>query len=74
MPAYKYEGVAYRIFADGGLQRGTIMDVNTLLLDAYQPIETSVEKYLLATKVYNLDRSDWVKQLNKLDLSAIKVN
>jgi len=73
-PANKYEGVIYRIFADGSLKHGTIMDVNQLLLKAYQPIKTRTEKYLLDTKTNNLDGSNWVKQLNKLDLKAIKVN
>ena len=73
-PANKYEGVTYRIFADGSLQHGTIMDVNQLLLDAYQPIKTRINKYLLDTKANKLDSPDWLKQLNKLDLKAIKVN
>tara|TARA_R100000935_G_scaffold45043_1_gene68106 strand:- start:8695 stop:9093 length:399 start_codon:yes stop_codon:yes gene_type:complete len=67
-PANKYEGVTYRIYADGSLQHGTIMDINQLLLEAYQPINTKIEKYLLDTKANNLDGSNWVKQLNKLDL------
>lgn len=73
-PANKHEGVTYRIFADGSLQHGTIMDVNQLLFDSYQPIKTSVDKYLLDTKKNNLDSSDWVEELNKLDLKAIKIN
>jgi hypothetical protein len=73
-PANKHEGVTYRIFADGSLQHGTIMDVNLLLLDAYQPIKTSTEKYLLDLKANNLDGPNWVKQLNKLDLKASRIN
>ncbi|WP_010227568.1 biopolymer transporter ExbD/TolR [Gillisia marina] len=73
-PANKYEGVTYRIFADGSLQHGTIMDVNTLLLKGYQPIQTKTEKYLLDLKANNLDGPDWVDQLNKLDLKASRIN
>ena len=74
MPANKYEGVTYRIFADGDLKHGTIMDVDQLLLKAYQPINTKIEKHLLDTKANNLDGPNWIKQLNKLNLKAIKVN
>lgn len=73
-PANKYEGVIYRIFADGSLQHGTIMDVDQLLLEAYQPIKTKTEKYLLDLKESDLDGPDWTKQLNKLNFKAIKVN
>lgn len=73
-PAFKYEGVIYRIFADGNLQHGTIMDVDNLLIDAYKPINTKIEKYLLDTKANNLDDPKWMKQLNKLDLKAFLIN
>ncbi len=73
-PTNKYEGVTYRIFADGSLQHGTIMDVNALLLQGYQPMRTNTEKYLLDLKTNNLDGPDWVDQLNKLDLKASKMN
>lgn len=73
-PAFKYEGVTYRIFADGSLQHGTIMDVSQLLLNTYKPLQTSVEKYLLDTKANNLDGPDWVQQLNSFDLKDFKIN
>ena len=52
--ANKYEGVTYRIFADGSSRHGIIMDVDQLLLKAYQPIRTKTEKYLLDLKVNRL--------------------
>lgn len=73
-PSNKYQGVTYRIFADGSLQHGIIMDINQLLLVASQPINTKTEKYLLDLKDNDLDGLDWTKQLKKLDLKAIKVN
>jgi len=73
-PANKHEGVIYRIFADGSLQHGIIMDVDQLLLKAYQPIITKTEKYLLDLKESNIDGPDWTKKLNKLDLKASRIN
>lgn len=73
-PAFKYEGVIYRIFADGNLSHGTIIDVANLLLEAYKPLNTKIEKYLLDTKANNLDDPNWVQQLNKIDLKASKIN
>ena len=73
-PANKYEGVIYMLFADGSLQHGTIMDVNQLLLKAYQPVKTKTEKYLLDLKESNIDGPDWTKKLNKLDIKASRIN
>ncbi|CAM4198219.1 hypothetical protein [Gillisia hiemivivida] len=73
-PSNKHEGVIYRIFADGSLQHGVIMDVDQLLLEAYQPIKTKTEKYLLDLKENDLDGPDWTKKLNKLDLKASRIN
>jgi len=73
-PANKHEGVIYRIFDDGSLQHGTIIDVGLLLREAYQPIKTKTEKYLLDLKENNIDGPGWTKQLNTLNLKAIKVN
>jgi len=73
-PANKFEGVTYRIFADGSLKHGTIMDIDQLLLEAYQPIKTKTEKYLLDLKANNVDGPNWMNQLNKLDLKASRIN
>lgn len=66
------KGITYRIFADGKLDLGYIMDVNSLMIKGFSQPELFTRRYLLKTSEIPLDKSNWIEQLNKLDLKAIE--
>lgn len=64
--------ITYRIFAAGDLPLGVIMDVNNKMLQGFTQPGLATKKYLLQTAEVPKDKSNWVEQLNKLDLKAIE--
>jgi hypothetical protein len=64
------KGITYRIFADGSLPLGVIMDVNRRMNQGFSGLRT--KRYLLKTTEVPADKSNWIEQLNKLDLKAIE--
>ena len=67
--ASKYQGVVYRVYADESLKMGNIMDLGTELIRGYDPIR--VERYLLNLEEKEIDGSNYIEKLKKLDLRAI---
>lgn len=67
--ASKYQGVVYRIYADESLKMGNIIDLGAELIRGYDPIK--VERYLLNLERNNIDGSNYIKKLERLDLKAI---
>lgn len=67
--ASKYQGVVYRIYGDESLKMGNIIDVGTELIRGYDPIR--VERYLLNLEEKEIDGSNYLEKLKKLDLKAI---
>ncbi|HSI70056.1 MAG TPA: hypothetical protein VK941_07475 [Gillisia sp.] len=66
------KGITYRIFADGSLPLGVIMDVNRRMQLGFSQPGLSTRRYLLKTSEVPADKSNWIEQLNKLDLKAIE--
>lgn len=66
------KGVTYRIFADGSLPLGVIMDVDRRMHKGFSEPNLATRRYLLKTNEVPEDKSNWVEQLNKLDLKAIE--
>lgn len=69
IPVSKYEGVVYRIYADESLKMGNIIDLGTELIRGFDPIK--VERYLLNLEKNEVDGSNYIEKLKKLDLKAI---
>ena len=69
IPASKYEGVIYRIYGDESLKMGNIIDLGTELIRGYDPLK--VERYLLNLEEKNIDGSNYIDKLKKLNLKAI---
>src|SRR5690606_36995173 len=67
--ASKYQGVVYRIYADESLKMGNIIDLGAELIRGYDPIK--VERYLLNLERNNIDGSNYIKKVERLDLKAI---
>ncbi len=67
--AKKYQGVVYRIYGDESLKMGNIIDLGTELIRGYDPIK--VERYLLNLEEQEIDGSNYLEKLKKLDLKAI---
>ncbi|MDG3583955.1 hypothetical protein [Galbibacter pacificus] len=68
-PAFKYNGVVYRVYADEDLELGTIMDLEQELQKAF---EGKRERYLLNTKTVTLDEPDLWNKLKTLEIKAVK--
>lgn len=66
------KGITYRIFADGNLPLGVIMDVGNMMNKGFNQPNLPTRRYLLKTEEIPLDKSNWIDQLNKLDLKAIE--
>lgn len=64
--------ITYRIFADGKLPLGIIMDVGRMMHLGFNQPNLATRRYLLETSEVPVDKSNWVDQLNKLDLKAIE--
>lgn len=66
------KGITYRIFADGSLPLGVIMDVDRRMHQGFSQPGLGSRRYLLKTSEVPADKSNWIEQLNKLDLKAIE--
>jgi len=71
-PAFKYDGVEYRVFGDESLALGNIIDVEDEMFKAYRDENTSRKRYILNIKRSKLDNPNWTSQIHKLDLKAIE--
>jgi len=67
--ASKYQGVVYRIYGDASLKMGNIIDLGAELIRGYDPIK--VERYLLNLQENEINGSNYIKKLERLDLKAI---
>lgn len=65
------KGITYRIFADGNLELGDIMDVEQQMRKGFSQPNLRMRRYLLKTSEIPMDKSNWIDQLNKLNLKAI---
>lgn len=66
------KGITYRIFADAKLKLGDIMDIQNFMYKGFSQPGLSTRRYLLKTSEIPADKSNWIEQLNKLDLKAIE--
>lgn len=66
------KGITYRIFADGNLPLGVIMDIDRRMHRGFSQPGLGSKRYLLKTSEVPVDKSNWIEQLNKLDLKAIE--
>lgn len=64
--------ITYRFFADGNLKLGDILDVQDMMFKGFSQPYIRIQKYLLKTGDIPADKSNWIEQLNKLDLKAIE--
>jgi hypothetical protein len=66
------KGITYRIYGDGSLPLGVIMDVGRKMRQGFSQPGLITRRYLLETSEVPADKSNWIEQLNKLDLKAIE--
>ena len=71
-PAFKYNGVEYRVFGDVSLNLGVIIDVEDEMFKAYNDESTSRKRYLLNIQKSKLDNPNWTSKIQNLDLKAIE--
>lgn len=66
------KGITYRIFGDEKLKLGDIMNLQKMMYKGYSQPGLTTRRYLLKTSEIPADKSNWIEQLNKLDLKAIE--
>lgn len=66
------KGITYRIFADGDLPLGVIMDLDRRMHLGFTQPNLPTRRYLLKTAEVPQDKTNWIDQLNNLDLKAIE--
>ncbi len=71
-PAFKYNGVEYRVFGDVSLNLGVIIDVEDEMFKAFNDESTSRKRYLLNIQKSKLDNPNWTSKIQNLDLKAIE--
>ena len=72
-PAFKYNGVEYRVFGDVSLNLGVIIDVEDEMFKAYNDESTSRKRYLLNIQKSKLDNPNWTSKIQNLDLKAVEL-
>lgn len=65
------QNVIYRIFADGNLKLGYIMDVERKMFDAHSQ-NTKRERYLLNSAEMEIDGPNWFKKLEGIKIDKVK--
>lgn len=64
--------ITYRIFADAKLKLGDIIEVQNRMYEGFSQPDLATRRFLLQPGEIPLDKSNWINQLNKLDLKAIE--
>ena len=65
------KNVIYRVFADGTLKLGYIMDVERKMFDAYNQ-NAKRERYLLNSVEMEIDGPNWLKKLEGIKIDKVK--
>lgn len=70
-PALKYDRVVYRIYAGHDILLGRINEIASELLKGYNN-QIQMEKYLINRNELDIDGSNYIQKLNKLNLKALE--
>lgn len=68
----KGKRITYRIFAEAKLELGDIIEVQNRMYQGFSQPNLATRRFLLQTSEIPLDKSNWINQLNKLNLKAIE--